>query len=129
MSAIPLGPSDNSEPHPGTPRMFLERFATPDGVLNYLARLGWSHGDQEIFTRARISDTPLDMQVDGGFVTADFDDRNLTIRQPRHLGRINVSTHHPVTKMSETHTRRQADIARPDNANLHVLLPLRRADD
>jgi glutamyl-tRNA synthetase len=24
----------------------------PEGLLNYLARLGWSHGDQEIFTRA-----------------------------------------------------------------------------
>lgn len=27
-----------------------------DGVLNYLARLGWSHGDQEIFTRAEMID-------------------------------------------------------------------------
>lgn len=26
----------------------------PDGVLNYLARLGWSHGDQEIFTRREL---------------------------------------------------------------------------
>ena len=26
----------------------------PDSVLNYLARLGWSHGDQEIFTRAEL---------------------------------------------------------------------------
>jgi len=26
----------------------------PDGVLNYLARLGWSHGDQELFTRAEL---------------------------------------------------------------------------
>jgi glutamyl-tRNA synthetase len=26
----------------------------PDGVLNYLVRLGWSHGDQEIFTRAEL---------------------------------------------------------------------------
>ena len=26
----------------------------PDGVINYLARLGWSHGDQEIFTRAEL---------------------------------------------------------------------------
>jgi glutamyl-tRNA synthetase len=25
-----------------------------DGVLNYLARLGWSHGDQEIFSRAEL---------------------------------------------------------------------------
>jgi glutamyl-tRNA synthetase len=26
----------------------------PDGVLNYLARLGWSHGDDEIFTRDEL---------------------------------------------------------------------------
>ncbi len=26
----------------------------PDGVLNYLARIGWSHGDQEIFTRQEL---------------------------------------------------------------------------
>jgi glutamyl-tRNA synthetase len=26
----------------------------PDGLLNYLVRLGWSHGDQEIFTRSEL---------------------------------------------------------------------------
>src|SRR6059058_2500561 len=26
----------------------------PDAVVNYLARLGWSHGDQELFTRAEL---------------------------------------------------------------------------
>ncbi|MBW2509045.1 MAG: glutamate--tRNA ligase, partial [Deltaproteobacteria bacterium] len=26
----------------------------PDGVINYLARLGWSYGDQEIFTREEL---------------------------------------------------------------------------
>ena len=26
----------------------------PDAVLNYLVRLGWSHGDQEIFTRSEM---------------------------------------------------------------------------
>jgi len=26
----------------------------PDGLLNYLARLGWSHGDQEVFTRDEL---------------------------------------------------------------------------
>lgn len=26
----------------------------PDSVLNYLVRLGWSHGDQEIFTRSEL---------------------------------------------------------------------------
>ena len=28
----------------------------PDAVLNYLARLGWSYGDQEIFTRQELID-------------------------------------------------------------------------
>jgi glutamyl-tRNA synthetase len=28
----------------------------PDAVLNYLARLGWSHGDQEVFTMAEMVD-------------------------------------------------------------------------
>ena len=26
----------------------------PEAMLNYLARLGWSHGDEELFTRARL---------------------------------------------------------------------------
>ena len=26
----------------------------PEAVLNYLVRLGWSHGDQEIFPRAEL---------------------------------------------------------------------------
>jgi glutamyl-tRNA synthetase len=29
---------------------------TPMGVLNYLVRFGWSHGDQEIFSRAQLID-------------------------------------------------------------------------
>ncbi len=33
---------------------YKEQGYLPDGVLNYLARLGWSHGDQEIFTRAEL---------------------------------------------------------------------------
>jgi glutamyl-tRNA synthetase len=28
----------------------------PDAVVNYLVRLGWSHGDQEIFSRAELID-------------------------------------------------------------------------
>jgi glutamyl-tRNA synthetase len=29
----------------------------PDALVNFLARLGWSHGDQEIFTREELIDT------------------------------------------------------------------------
>ena len=25
----------------------------PEALINYLVRLGWGHGDQEIFTRGR----------------------------------------------------------------------------
>lgn len=33
---------------------YLAQGFLPDGVLNYLARLGWSHGDQEIFSRDEL---------------------------------------------------------------------------
>ncbi len=33
---------------------FREMGFTPAGVVNYLARLGWSHGDQEIFNREEL---------------------------------------------------------------------------
>src|SRR5246500_5685866 len=33
---------------------FEEEGYLPDALLNYLVRLGWSHGDQEIFTRAQM---------------------------------------------------------------------------
>jgi glutamyl-tRNA synthetase len=33
---------------------YREQGFLPDGLLNYLVRLGWSHGDQEIFTRAEL---------------------------------------------------------------------------
>ena len=33
---------------------YQEQGYLPDALLNYLARLGWSHGDQEIFTREQM---------------------------------------------------------------------------
>jgi glutamyl-tRNA synthetase len=33
---------------------FREAGIIPDAMVNYLARLGWSHGDQEIFTRDEL---------------------------------------------------------------------------
>ncbi len=33
---------------------YRERGFTPEGVLNYLVRFGWSYGDQEIFTRDEL---------------------------------------------------------------------------
>jgi len=33
---------------------YRDRGYLPDALVNYLARLGWSHGDQEIFTREEL---------------------------------------------------------------------------
>ncbi|MDP3182581.1 MAG: glutamate--tRNA ligase [Desulfobaccales bacterium] len=33
---------------------YLEMGFLPEALVNYLARLGWSHGDQEIFTRGEL---------------------------------------------------------------------------
>jgi len=33
---------------------YREQGILPDALLNYLARLGWSHGDQELFTREEL---------------------------------------------------------------------------
>jgi len=49
-----LGPDKHrlSKRHGATSvQAFREAGIVPDAMVNYLARLGWSHGDQEIFTR------------------------------------------------------------------------------
>lgn len=38
----------------GAVEIYRERGFVPDGVLNYLARLGWSHGDDELFSRDEL---------------------------------------------------------------------------
>ena len=38
----------------GSVEVYRERGFVPDAVLNYLARLGWSHGDEELFEREEL---------------------------------------------------------------------------
>ena len=43
-----------SKRHGALPALaYREQGFLPQSMVNYLARLGWSHGDQEIFSRAR----------------------------------------------------------------------------
>jgi glutamyl-tRNA synthetase len=52
-----LGPDRSrlSKRHGATAvQAFREEGILPDAMVNYLARLGWSHGDQEIFTRQEL---------------------------------------------------------------------------
>jgi glutamyl-tRNA synthetase len=55
----------------------------PDGVLNYLVRLGWSHGDQELFTRAELIEK-FDWQHVGQ-TGARFDIKKFQHVQAHHL--------------------------------------------
>jgi glutamyl-tRNA synthetase len=55
----------------------------PDAVLNYLARLGWSHGDQEIFSRSEMIE-----HFDWGHVgrtAAQYDLKKFQFVQSSHL--------------------------------------------
>ena len=52
-----LGPDRSrlSKRHGATSvQAFRDAGIVPEAMVNYLARLGWSHGDQEIFTRAEL---------------------------------------------------------------------------
>ena len=55
----------------------------PDAMVNYLARLGWSHGDDEIFSRAQFLDW---FNLDHlGRSAAQFDDAKLRWVNAQHL--------------------------------------------
>jgi glutamyl-tRNA synthetase len=51
----PMGP--DGKPIPVTVEEYRERGYTPAAILNYLARFGWSHGDQEVFSTKELIDT------------------------------------------------------------------------
>ncbi len=55
----------------------------PDAVLNYLARLGWSHGDQEIFTRQELIDNFSWERV--GSTAGRYDSKKFLYVQEEHL--------------------------------------------
>jgi glutamyl-tRNA synthetase len=61
----------------------------PDGVLNYLARLGWSHGDQELFTRQELIEKFNWEHV--GQTGARFDVKKLQSVQAHHLRQLSAA--------------------------------------
>lgn len=61
----------------------------PDGLCNYLARLGWSHGDQEIFSRAELI-TYFDL-AHVGKTGAIFDTTKLLWVNSMHLKQLSAA--------------------------------------
>ena len=67
----------------GSVEIYRERGFVPDGVLNYLARLGWSHGDDELFTRDELIEK---FDWDGcGREGAGYDEKKFLHVQAHHL--------------------------------------------
>lgn len=64
-------------------REYQEQGYLPDAMLNYLVRLGWSHGDQEIFTRAELIEKFDFEHVGAG--GAKYDLKKLAAVQGEHL--------------------------------------------
>ncbi len=58
----------------------------PDAMVNYLARLGWSHGDQEIFTRQELVENFDLMSVGSSPSVFDMEKLNWVNRQ--HMERL-----------------------------------------
>lgn len=62
---------------------YREQGYLPDALLNYLVRLGWSHGDQEIFSRAELIEK-FDWEHVGK-TGARWDQKKLSSVQAEHL--------------------------------------------
>jgi glutamyl-tRNA synthetase len=62
---------------------YEEQGYLPDAMLNYLVRLGWSHGDQELFSRAELIEKFDFEHVGAG--GAKYDLKKLAAVQSEHL--------------------------------------------
>jgi glutamyl-tRNA synthetase len=91
--AMILGPdrSRMSKRHGATSvQAFRDMGILPDAMVNYLARLGWSHGDQEIFSREELI-TLFDIK-NVGASGAVFDQTKLEWLSQEYLKRADGAT-------------------------------------
>jgi len=70
-------------------REYEEQGYLPDAMLNYLVRLGWSHGDQEIFSRQELIEKFDFEHVGAG--GAKYDLKKLTAVQGEHVRLLDPS--------------------------------------
>jgi len=69
---------------------YQEQGYLPDALLNYLVRLGWAHGDQEVFTRAQMIAAFDIAQV--GKAAAAFNAEKLLWLNQQHMMKAPVAT-------------------------------------
>jgi glutamyl-tRNA synthetase len=69
---------------------YREEGYLPDALLNYLVRLGWSHGDQEVFTRQEMIDA-FDIR-DVNKAASAFNGEKLLWLNQQHMMKAPVAT-------------------------------------
>ncbi len=91
----------------------------PDAMLNYLARLGWSHGDQELFSVAELKEyfALEDCQRSGSV----FDKTKLLWVNQQHLSKLS-SDELGALLAAELHARQINTEGGPDVSRLALLL-------
>ena len=87
---------------------------SPNAVLNYLARFGWSHGDQEVFSRGELVDA-FDWEhcnrSDGKFDAKKFlaiDHEHLKTRAPHGRRGVRGARHRRSSPRAASRRRRRA---------------------
>jgi glutamyl-tRNA synthetase len=93
---------------------------TPMGVLNYLARFGWSHGDEEIFSRAELIEKFDWDHV--GRADGKFDPRKFADVAFEHLKRPDLTSIEQYAALVRPFLA-EAGIASPDAAKLAKAIP------
>ncbi|NOY92281.1 MAG: glutamate--tRNA ligase [Deltaproteobacteria bacterium] len=90
----------------------------PDAVLNYLVRLGWSHGDQEIFTRAELVELFNWEHVGSG--SGRYDQKKFLHVSAEHLRAL---PHDELAKWVVPFLAERGIEVTPDDATLLAALP------
>ncbi len=99
---------------------YRDRGYTPGGVLNYLVRFGWSHGDQEIFSRdelVKLFDWDRVGKSDG-----KFDEKKFADVQFEHLKRPELTSPADYASMVAPFLAARG-LAAPDGARLAAAIP------
>jgi glutamyl-tRNA synthetase len=97
---------------------YKEQGYLPDAVLNYLARLGWSHGDQEIFGRQELIQKFSWESV--GRTPGKYDAKKFLYVQAEHLRKLDDES--LARTVAPFLARRGLEVS-PADPRLHLAIP------
>jgi glutamyl-tRNA synthetase len=102
---------------------YKQKGYTPEAVLNYLVRFGWSSGDREIFSRDELIEAFNWDSV--GKSDGKFDEKKFADVAFEHLKQERLTNDERYLKLVEPYLE-EAGLAEPDEDRLRAALPLIR---